>query len=185
MINEYGSIRTEQIAVGEARKARVKNMLWLWIVLLIVGAIGVVAYLVGSVLEELYQSEFVWVDIALFAVVPFTVGLIFVLAIRLQKKADLNTNEILTGCEFFSDCIIFREFKDNEQLGVFRITYSQIVLVKQRASFLYCTIPQGIAYPVYLGGLTQVEINTIKKQLKLPVSEGAETIALKECSLVN
>ena len=185
MINEYGSIRTERIAVGEARKARTVNLIWLWIVFLVIGSIGVGAYVVGTVLEEVYQSEFAWVDVTLFAVIPFTVGLIFVLATRIQKKADLNTDDILTGCEFFSDCIIFREFKDDEQLGVFRITYPQILLVKQRASFLYCTIPQGIAYPVYLGGLTQIEINTIRKQLKLPVPESGETVVLKECNLVN
>ena len=185
MITEYSSIRTEQIAVGEARKARTKNLIWLWIVLLVIGSIGVGAYIVGTVLDEVLEGGAKWSDACLYAVIPFTIGLIFTLATRIQKKADLNTNDILTNCEFFSDCIIFREFRDDEQLGVFRITYQQILLVKQRGSFLFCTIPQGIAYPVYLGGLTQVEINTVRKQLKLPVSEGVETVGLKECNLVN
>lgn len=185
MINGYGSILTEKITVGEARKARTKNMSWLWIILLVIGAIGVLGYLVGTVLEEIYESEFWWVDALLFAVIPFALGLIFTLALRIQKKSEIKTDDISTNCELFSDCLIFREFRDGEQLGVFRITYPQILSVKQRGCFLYCIIAQGIAYPLFLGGISEAEINTIRKQLKLRVSENADTVELKQCNLVN
>lgn len=185
MITEYGSVLTEKATVGEARKARTKNLMWLWITLLVIGAIGVVLYIVGTVLDEVYEGGAEWSDAFIFAVVPFTLGLIFVLAIRMQKKSDLMTDDIQTGSEFFSDCIIIRSFKNDEQISVIRLNYSQILLVKRRASFLYLMIAQGISYPVYIGGLSETELNTVNKQLKLPVSESAEIIELKQCELIN
>lgn len=193
MITEYGSVLTPKTTAGEARKAFanyfgwIQKLKWLWIVLIVIGAIGLVAYIgLATYWEEVYGYEPNWVELILIAsAVIFAVGLVFVLMVRFAKKEQLKTDDILTNCEFFSDCIIFREFKDGEQLGVFRINYTQILAVKQREGFIYCTIAQGIAYPVFINGLSQAELNTIHKQLKLPVSENAGIIELKQCELLN
>lgn len=187
MITEHGSVLTQKTTAGDARKALTKKLSWLWIVFLVVGAVGLVAYIFGTTfLEEVYgyKSELLNIVLLLFAI-PFAIGLIFTLAIRSQKKADLKTDNIQTNSEFFSDCIILREFKDGEQIGVFRIDYAQILRIKQRESFLYITIVQGVAYPVFLSGISETELNTVKKQLKLPVPEGAEILELKQCELLN
>ncbi|MCH5148839.1 MAG: hypothetical protein J1G05_05720 [Clostridiales bacterium] len=193
MITEYGSILTEKTTVGEARKARTKNLLWLWIVLLIIGSIGVAVYIVGTVLQEIYPDDFKWADAFIFAAVPFALGLIFTLATRIQKKDDLKTDGLITNSEFFSDCIIFRSFKGDEQISVIRINYLQIVLTKKRSNFLYVLVTQGVYYPIFVGGLSQTELNTLDRclklhvynQLKLPVPETTDTIELKPCELLN
>ena len=193
MITGYGSILTEKATVGEARKARTKNILWLWIIFLVIGSIGVLGYIVGSVLQELYPDDFKWTDILLLAVIPFTLGLIFTLATRIQKKDDSKTNDLVTCSEFFSDCIIFRSFKGDEQISVIRVNYTQIVLTNRRINFLYIMVPQGVSYPVFVGGLSQTELNTIDHQLKIPVykrqnmpvPEARDTIELKPCELLN
>ncbi len=187
MVTEHGSVLTEKTTAGEARKALTKNLKWLWIALLIVGAMGLAAYIVvATIWEEVYGYEPKWAEILLIlSAIPFAIGLIFTLATRSQKKADLKTDNIKTNSEFFSDCIILREFKDGEQVGVIRIDYSKILRVKRRGEFLYLTITQGIAYPVYLGSLTQEELNTIYKTLKLPAAEGAQILELKECDSTN
>lgn len=187
MITEYGSIITEKNTAGEARKALTKNLKWLWIVLLIVGSVGLIAYIFGATyFEEVYGYKPQWADIILvLSAVPFAIGLIFTLATRSQKKAELKTNDILTNSEFFSDCIIFREYKDSEQMGVIRIDYSRILRVKLRGNFLYFGIAQGVFYPVYIGNLTETELNTIKKQLKILPNADAETVELKKCELSN
>ena len=187
MITEYGSVLTEKITAGEARKALRKNLKWLWIALLVVGSIGLAAYIFGSTFwEETYGYEPLWAEIVLIvSAVPFAVGLIFTLATRSQKKTDSKTDNIQTTCEFFSDCIIFREFKDGEQIGVMRIEYAKVLRSKQRENFLYFGVTLEVFYPVFIGGLTEVEVNTIKKQLKIPTPENAEIIELKQCELVN
>ena len=193
MITEYGSVLTGKTTVGEARKARTKNLLWLWIIMLVIGAIGVLGYIAGAVLQELFPEDFKWTDNFLFAVVPFTLGLIFTLATRIQKKDDAKTNGLVTCSEFFSDCIIFRAFKGDEQISVIRVNYTQIVLTKKRVNYLYIMLPQGVSYPIFVGGLSQTELNTVNRQLKIPVykqlnmsvPETDDTIELKPCTLVN
>lgn len=185
MTTEYGSVLTEKATVGEARKARAKNLIWLWITLLVIGSIGLGAYIVGVVLEEIYEGARKWTDALIYAVIPFSLGLILVLSTRIQKKNDLKTDGMLTCSEFFSDCIIVRAFNDNEQTSVIRIGYSQILLVKRFKSFLYLTVAQGIAYPVFIGGLSETELNTVNGKLKLPVPEGARILELKSCELIN
>ena len=187
MTTEYGSILTEKTTAGEARKALRKNLNWLWIVLLAVGSIGLAVYIfVATFWEEVYGYEPLWAEIVLLiSAVPFAVGLIFTLATRSQKKADSKTDNIDTTCEFFSDCIIFREFKNGEQMGVLRVAYAQILRTKEREKFLYFGLTQEIFYPVFIDGLSEVELNTVKKQLKMPVAESAEIIELRQCELIN
>ena len=187
MITEYGSVLTEKTTAGEARKALTKNLKLLWIALLIVGSIGIVAYIFFATFwEEIYGYEPDWAEIILvLSAIPFAVGLIFTLATKSQKKVDSKTDDIQTNSEFFADCLIFREFKDGEQLGIFRIDYNQILRVKQRDSFLYLTIAQGISYPVFVGGISEIELTSIKRQLKMPIDKDAETLELKVCDLLN
>ena len=187
MITEYGSVLTEKTTAGAARKALRKNLKWLWIVLLVVGSIGLAVYIFGATyFEEVHGYEPLWAEIVLLiSAVPFAVGLIFTLATRSQKKVESKTDNIQTTSEFFSDCIIFREFKDGEQMGVRRIEFGKIVRTKEREGFLFFGVGFDMFYPVYLYGLTEAEINTIKKQLKMPTSENVEIVELKNCELTN
>lgn len=187
MITEHGSVLTEKITAGEARKALTKNLKWLWIALLIVGAIGIAGYIFAVTFwEEVYGRAPEWAEIILWlSAIPFAVGLIFTLATNSQKKADLKTANIQSSSQFFADCIIYREFRDGEQIGVIRLDYNNILRVKERGGFLYLTVAQGISYPVLAAGLTETELNTVKKQLKMPVEQGAQTIELKVCDLLN
>ena len=187
MITEYGSVLTEKTTAGEARKALAKNLKWLWVALLVVGAVGVVTYIfVATFWGEIYGYEPVWAEIILVvSAIPFAVGLIFTIAVRSQKKIDSKTDNILTSSEFFSDCILFREFKDGEQVGVLRIDYAKILRIKHRGNFLYFGITQGVFYPVFIGGLSETEVNTIKKQLKILLDNNADILELKPCDLLN
>ena len=185
MSGESGSVQTRKTTVSEARKALSENLKWLWITLLVLGSVGVAAYVVGTVLEEVYGNKQDWTDVLLIAVVPFTVGLIFIIAGRSQKKADLQTDNIQTNSEFFSDCIILREFKEGEQVGVIRLDYNKILSIKQRGSFIYLTIATGISYPVFMGGLTEIEVNTVKKYLNIQVDCNVQTLELRVCDLLN
>ena len=186
MITEYGSVLTDKTTVGEARKVRTK-LIWLWVTLFVVGLMCLISnIIVGAVWETVFGCKAEWADHLFVSAITMITGLIIALFTRSRAKADLmKTDNIETNCELFSDCIIFREFKGDEQLGVFRINYIQILAVKQRENFIYCTIAQGIAYPVFLGGISETEINTIKKQLNLPISSTAETLKLKQCELLN
>ena len=186
MITEYGSVITGKTTVGEARKARTKLM-WLWLILFTVGIMGLISYImVGAVWEAIFGHEAEWTDYLLVSAIVMPIVLIIALFARSRVKADLmKTDNIETNSEFFSDCIIFREFNGGEQVGVIRIDYSNIFRVKQRGNFMYLTIAQGISYPVFVGALSETELNTIKKQLKFPLHEEAETVELKQCDLIN
>lgn len=187
MSSEVGSVITEKTTSAEANNALTKKLKWLWLALLVLGAIGVAAYIFISVSwEEIYGYEPEWSEIILIlSAVPFSVGLIFTLATRSQRKADLKNANIQSSSQFFSDCIIYREFSGGEQIGVIRIDYNNILRTKQREGFIYLTVAQGVLYPVSVKCLTDEELNTVKKQLKMPVDENARTLELKVCDLVN
>lgn len=187
MITERSSILSDKTSAGAARGSLLKKISWLWIVLLVIGAALLIGYIAAStVYEELNGKAPWWGDLLLFGgAIPFAIGLIFTLATRSQLKADRKTEQIITHCEFFSDCFILREFKEEEQVGVLRIDYKNVLRSKQRGEYIYVYIAQAVAYPVWVKSLSDSELFTVKKLLKIPVKGEGGEVELKPCDLIN
>lgn len=97
MITDKGSIKTESVSVESALVVYRKKIKIIALIMLIVGAVGLVAYIA---LSTVFENK--WLDALLVFAVPFTLGLIGTITIaRVHKREKLNPTTC--RCEFFAD----------------------------------------------------------------------------------
>ena len=85
MLNDDKSITTSTVALDGALSIYRRKFKLISLVLLIIGAIGLITYIVAG---TLYEKEPLWVKFMLAFAVPFTLGLIgFITIIRLDRRA--------------------------------------------------------------------------------------------------
>lgn len=177
MKTERGSIVAE-FQTDEKTVRRMSKKLYIGSILaLVVGSVGLAAYLVVGVwYYALTETDLVWGDALLVFAVPFGFGLIFVITLNKQYKQAAATSDCMLRYEFFADYILLREFRRGELTGTAKFLYSQIVSVRQNKEFLYFAFIKPAPYPLWKPLLTEEELNTVKSLLHLPY-EG-ETVEL-------
>lgn len=147
-----------------------------------VGAAGLAAYLVLTVFYSVvYEETPAWSEALVVFAVPFTVGLIFLLTARQQRKAAQRNAGLVREYEFFSDCFVMREYRDGVQTGAVRFGYGQIIRAKQKGAYLllyYLTM--SVFYPVDVSPLGEAERNTLKKLFGMPLESDAPVLSLIE-----
>ena len=103
MLNDDKSITTSTVALDGALSIYRRKFKLISLVLLIIGAIGLITYIVAG---TLYEKEPLWVKFMLAFAVPFTLGLIgFITIIRLDRRAKTDGHK--ANCTFYSDCFFY------------------------------------------------------------------------------
>ncbi|MBD5632625.1 MAG: hypothetical protein HDP34_05290 [Clostridia bacterium] len=181
MITENNSIKTEVSDFVSVQKELSYKLNIVSIVALIIGSAGLLAYFVLGVLFE----EAKWVDALLVFAVPFTLGLVFVVAFRTQIKQSQKNAGSTNVYEFFSDCLVMREMRFGSEIAVVRVSYGDIFKVKNTANYLlFFYRVKNLAYPVDKTKLSPVEVNTIKRLLGAKIDENIEVLQLSTCGSV-
>lgn len=180
MVTEQNTIKTEISDFESVRKTLWQKYFICSVVLLVIGVAGVLAYIIlSTVWETLYEYSPAWFDALLIFAVPLGVGLVFTLSFRSTFKQVKKLSGIKDEYEFYSDCFIVREQQDGEEKAVIRIEYNKIVKTKEKGKFIFTRqLGGGSAFPIDITALSQVELNTVKKLLKLPVPQDAEILEL-------
>lgn len=180
MVTEKGSIINRTVLCEKVQKQNSRTLFIVSLVCLIVGAIGLAAYIgVSTYLGTVYDDAPAWCDALLVFAVPFAFGLIFLLTIHSLVKQARKNSGVINEYEFFADCIMAREIRGEEVCATVRMDYAQIVKTKEKGEYLffYYQVKQFL-YPIEKAALTTEELNTIKKLMRAPVPEGAEIIEL-------
>ncbi len=122
-------------------------------ILLIVGIIGMVAYIVlGTILEE----EVWWCEILLVFAIPFAIGLIMLLAITKMEKStegSFKYNEYLFEDEYF----MVETFSNGENIRNAKIYYKDVVKLKETTNYIFLFIQMKQAYPIIKQDFTEAE----------------------------
>lgn len=180
MVTQSGTIKTEFSDFGGMLTALRKNAKIGLIIMLVIGAIGLVAYIaVSTVLETNYESAPAWCDALLVFAVPFAFGLVFsIIFTALEKQARKNVGAV-NIYEFFSDCFIIRGARGGMQTSVFRAEYAKVTKVFEKGNYLiFYYTASTLLFPLDKSQLTEEELNTVKKLLRAPVPQDAQTLDL-------
>lgn len=180
MTTQETSVKARFVVNECTQRKLTKKLYVVSIVCLVVGTLGLLAYLgVGVGYYAVTDTELQGWDAMLVFALPFGFGFIFYLTLRKQYKQLAERGESLILYEFFSDCLMLRDFRLGEQTAAVKWEYSRVVKAKFKGKTLFIYPIKMISYPVECEGLSPAEQNTLKKLFGLPY-EG-ETLELSAC----
>lgn len=176
MVTEQNTIKTEFSDFKKLQKFLWQKLYICSIVSLVVGVIGVLAYIiVSTVWETLYEYSPAWSEALLAFAVPLGIGIVFVLSFRSTFKQGEKLADAANVYEFYSDCVIVHELHGGVETGVARMEYTKIAKTAGKGQFLLIRyICGGSALPIDKTTLSQTELNTVKKLLRLEVPQNAD-----------
>ena len=173
MITEDGSVKTADISVVPALNEYRKKLKIISLIALILGAVGVIMYIIGAFFNTEDGGTPLWADICIVFAVPLALGLVGnITIVRLHKreKAANSTSE----CEFFADCFFCRTKTAFRPEGITeKFSYSDAVLKRETEKYGYIFVNGTGAFLVFgKEGLEESELNAIRRLLKVPVPDG-------------
>ena len=127
------------------------------IISIIVGLIGLIAYIIISTFKEMFILEvLLWI----FAVL-FGVGLVLLLTInKAIKKAD--ETKIICECEFDEEFMIVDAIKNNEQISSSKVYYKDIIKIKETTNYIFLYPNRQMAYPIKKDTISSSELSILK-----------------------
>jgi glucose uptake protein GlcU len=150
------SILNKKVQIELSKQPKINS-----IIAIIVGTIGLLLYIVLSAFFESMLLNFM----LLFAI-PFSVGLTCLITINKTIEKFKNV-DVLNKYVFESDFVTITSFKNNEQVGMSKVYYSQILKIKQTETFIFIYPNKTSAYPVVKQALSENELATLKNLLKI------------------
>ena len=180
MVTEDGSIKTARISVAPALNMYRKKLKTVSLISLIIGALGVIMYIVGAFFDTEDGGSPLWVDIFLVFAVPLALGLIGdITLIRLNRREQKEMPA--SECIFYADCFFYNcktAFQSEETQEKF--TYTDAAIKRENDKYGYVFVTGKGAFLVFgKEGLEERELNTIRKLFNSPVPDG-ETVELKK-----
>ena len=179
MISEDGSIKTANIPVFPALNEYRKKLRTVSLIALIMGAVGVVVYIIGAFFETDDGGTPLWLDIFIIFAVPLGLGLVSYITIARLHVREKKEN-CMAEISFYADCFFYRSksaSRPEERSESF--FYPNAVLKRETERYGYIFI-NGTGDFLVFGkeGLEESELNTIRKLFRVPVPDG-ETVELQ------
>ncbi len=148
---ETVAILNEKVQIELTKKNKMLS-----IVALVVGAIGLVAFVI---LSTMFENKLF--GILLIFAFPFTFGLISVISINKNIK-NFKLHNITNNYQFNEDYFIVKSFNGTEQIGMSKINYANIYKLKQTETFLFIFANRVSAYPIIKAAITSEELSKLE-----------------------
>lgn len=163
--------KTATVINSEVQKEISKKAYIIWLTALIVGIIGLVAYIVLGIIFP-NVSE---LDLLLFFSMPFGFGLVFVLTIKKQIKSVQTLNQVNTY-EFFEDHVVVSTVRNMEVVGSVKIYYKDLTKSKETEKYFLLYLNNVSVLPIKKDGLKPEEQVLVRaflnlKQLKVEIKK--------------
>lgn len=154
--------KTATVINSEVQKEISKKAYIIWLTALIVGFIGLVAYIVLGIIFP-NVSE---LDLLLFFSMPFGFGLVFVLTIKKQIKSVQTLNQVNTY-EFFEDHVVVSTVRNMEVVGSVKIYYKDLTKSKETEKYFLLYLNNVSVLPIKKDGLKKEEQVLVRAFLNL------------------
>lgn len=137
------------------------------IIMLIIGIIGLTAYIVlGTIWEDK-----LWVEMFLFFAIPFSVGIVVLVGINKTNKRILNNKSINENeFEFHENHVDVVTIRDGEIIGNAKLFYKDLHNVKETKNYVFIFISNVAALPIDKNNLSQNQLIILRGLLKLPLN---------------
>lgn len=154
--------KTATVINSEVQKEISKKAYIIWLTALIVGVIGLVAYIVlGTIFPDVSE-----LDLLLFFSMPFGFGLVFVLTIKKQIKSVEKLNQVNTY-EFFEDHVVVSTVRNMEVVGSVKIYYKDLTKSKETEKYFLLYLNNVSVLPIKKDGLKPEEQVLVRAFLNL------------------
>lgn len=154
--------KTATVINSEVQKEISKKAYIIWLTALIVGVIGLVAYIVlGTIFPNVTE-----LDLLLFFSMPFGFGLVFVLTIKKQIKSVETLNQVNTY-EFFEDHVVVSTVRNMEVVGSVKVYYKDLTKSKETEKYFLLYLNNVSVLPIKKDGLKTEEQVLIRSFLNL------------------
>ncbi len=152
----------------EAQKALTRTFFILSLVSLIVGAIGLVLYIVLNIF--LTSS---YLDVLLVCSLPFGFGLVYIIMIN-NIIERTSASKIVNEYTFENDYFMVSSIKNGEVVSTNKIYYKEIYKIKEKDGYLLLYINLSNAYIIKEGNLSSENLTLLKAILKIGKNETKE-----------
>lgn len=131
------------------------------IIALIIGSIGLVAYLVlGSLINEF------WTEIFLIFAFPFAFGLIYVITLRKNYKA--LSGKVMVNCYVFEETsFTITTIQNDNNMGSSQVPYSNIYKCKEMDDYIFIYLNKNSAFPIDKRRLKEDQLIELRNLLKI------------------
>ena len=172
MITENGTIKVETRLDENVQKEFMAKTFIVSLVCLILGSVGIVAYLTWDILSEFIAIKAPSFVLLVVFACAFAFGLVFVISRnKVVKKARTeNKKEVY---EFFNNYVVANDYLNGEQVATVKIYYNQIIKRKETKNYIFFFVQATAACPVSKAGLTEGELNAIRALLGTGTNRGA------------
>lgn len=154
--------KTATVINSEVQKEISKKAYIIWLTALIVGVIGLVAYIVlGTIFPDVSE-----LDLLLFFSMPFGFGLVFVLTIKKQIKSIEKLNQVNTY-EFFEDYVVVSTVRNMEVVGSVKVYYKDLTKSKETEKYFLLYLNNVSVLPIKKDGLKPEEQVLVRAFLNL------------------
>lgn len=152
----------------EAQKALTRTFFILSLISLIVGAIGLVLYIVLNIF--LTSS---YLDVLLVCSLPFGFGLVYIIMIN-NIIERTSASKIVNEYTFENDYFMVSSIKNGEVVSTNKIYYKEIYKIKEKDGYLLLYINLSNAYIIKEGNLSSENLTLLKAILKIGKNETKE-----------
>lgn len=164
MITEKGTIKVETTLDEKAQKEFMAKLFIVSLVCLIIGSIGIAAYLVWDITAIILETYEPSIFILFVVMLSFAFGLIFIISRnKVVKKARAEDKR--EEYEFFSNYLIANDYLNGEQVATVKIYYKQISKRRETKNYLFFFIQTNAACALSKEALTEGELNTVRALL--------------------
>ena len=165
MITEEGSVKTARIAVAPALELYRKKLKIFSVIALIIGAVGIVAYIALSSVLEIKEGDAPrWADAFLIFAVPFVLGLVGYITIRRLKSRENKENRT-SEFTFYADCFLYSTKTAYQAEISNKFLYSGTILKRENEKYGYIeVVGKAVILPFCKENLEISELNAIRKQ---------------------
>lgn len=136
------------------------------IISLVVGIIGLLAYIIISTFKEMFVLEILlWA----FAVM-FALGLVMLITInKLIKKA--SENKLICECEFDEEFMNVTAIKNEEQISYSKVYYKDLIKIKETENYVFLYPNKQMAYPVQKRDIPSNELSILKLKIASAITK--------------
>lgn len=143
------------------QKELVRPALIIDLITMIIGIIGLSAYIIIKIFVENSNVEYL-----LIFSIPFAFGLVFYLTVKKQLK-KIKNNIKLNIYEFYEDFMNIKTMDNGEDVGSVKIYYKDLVKKRESRNYFFLFINNVNAFPIAKCELTENELKEVRNLLNI------------------
>ncbi len=154
-------LKVSTVIDAKAQKALSNNTMIASIIALVIGALGIVAYVI---LSTFINNSYI--DILLIFCIPFTIGLIYVITINKNIKA-VAVNQFTSEYDFDTDYFNVTSSRNGDIVGTQKVYYRDIYKIREKDEYIFIYINKFNVFIVKKSNISGEDLIALRSLLKL------------------